>query len=251
MFLACDIGNSNIKAALFSEDKIIDSFLFKDIEEIKRLYPEKEISFTGISSVVPQKSNELINFISSKGHQFYQISKESNFGIKISYKTPETLGIDRICSAVGAWFLNGKMKEDEAVISIDFGTATTVNVILYPGNFIGGVIGPGIQLMSESLHSNTAQLPEVTLDDYNDIIGRTTKESIASGLLNYNLGMIDRVLNYLTNEYIAGVLKIFVTGGNAGKILPHLNSDFVYEKNLVLYGIKRITELNQSAIKDE
>lgn len=248
MFLACDIGNSNIKAALFSDNNIIETFLLQDVEEIKTLYPSREISYTGISSVVPKKSDDLIKFLNLKLLPHYLISTNSNFGIKISYKTPETLGIDRICSAAGAWFLNGEMKEDETIVSFDFGTATTVNVISYPGIYIGGVIAPGINLMSESLHSNTAQLPEVTLEDYIDVIGRTTKESIASGMLNYTLGMIDRVITFLRQEYMAGVIKIFVTGGNAEKIIPYIQEDFVYEKNLVLYGIKRIVELNEDNI---
>lgn len=244
MFLACDIGNSNIKAGLFSGNNIIESFFFQGVEDVKRLYLQKEITYTGISSVVSQKSDKFIKFLTSKDLPFYQISQKSDFGIKITYKTPETLGIDRICSAAGALFLNGDMKENETILSVDFGTATTVNAILYPGNFVGGIIAPGIRMMSESLHSKTAQLPEVSLEDYRDVFGRTTRESIASGLLSYSIGMINIVLAYIKNEYMTGVNKLFITGGNAEKVIPYIQSDFVYEKNLVLYGIKRIVELN-------
>lgn len=246
MFLACDIGNSNIKAGIFSDDNIIETFLFNNIDELKALYSEKEISFTGVSSVIPQKSALLTEFLNSKGLSFYQVTTRSNPGFTISYKTPETLGVDRICSAAGAWYMNGEMKENEAIISLDFGTATTVNIILYPGNFVGGIIAPGIPLMSRSLHSSTAQLPEINIDDYHNIIGLTTKESIASGLVNYTLGMIDRIINHLKNEYTTEIIKIFITGGNAEKIIPFLNVNFVYEKNLVLMGIKRIVNLNSS-----
>jgi type III pantothenate kinase len=244
MFLACDIGNSNIKAGLFTDDNIIETFLLNNIEELEALYSERDISRTGISSVVPLKSALLIKFLNSKKFPFYEVTPKSNPGFNISYKTPETLGIDRICSAAGAWYLNGEMKKNEAIISIDFGTATTVNVILYPGNFVGGIIAPGIPLMSRSLHANTAQLPEVNVDDYGNFIGQTTKESIASGLVNYTIGMIDRTINHLKKEYTIEVIKIFTTGGNAEKILQYFNHDFVYEKNLVLWGIFKIVSLN-------
>ncbi len=244
MFLACDIGNSKIKAGLFSEKIITETFLFENIEQLKSLYTERKISLTGISSVVPAKSDELKLFLKSNNLSCYQITKKSDFNLKISYNTPETLGIDRICSAEGAFFLNKKMRKDEILLSIDFGTATTINVILYPGEFIGGVIAPGVSLMSESLHSNTAQLPVVTTEDFHDMIGTTTKDSVASGLLNSTIGMIEKILNFLQNKYQAKKIKIFLTGGNAEKIIPHIKLDFVFEKNLVLYGIKNIIDLN-------
>lgn len=142
MFLACDIGNSKIKAGLFSDDKIIESFMFENISQVKLLYADGNISFTGISSVVPSESDELKKFLNSKSFPYHLITKDSTSNLKILYKTPETLGTDRICSAEGAYFLNGKINKDEILVSIDLGTATTINVILYPGDFAGGVIAP-------------------------------------------------------------------------------------------------------------
>lgn len=98
--------------------------------------------------------------------------------------------------------------------------------------------------MSESLHSNTAQLPIIVPEDFHDIIGTTTKESIASGLLNSTLGMIERMIDFLQTKYHSKKIKIFLTGGNAEKIIPYIKFNFIYEKNLVLYGIKNITSLN-------
>jgi len=246
MFLACDFGNSKIKAALFSGNNIVDSFIFQDTEELKSLYSEKNILHTGISSVVPEKSQKFKQFLDSSLYDYYEISGNSKLDFKISYKTPETLGMDRICSAAGAYFLNGKLNKDEVLVSIDFGTATTINVILYPGEFLGGIIGPGILLMSESLHSKTSQLPKVTITDYKSIIGTSTKESIASGLLNYTLGVIEKVISFIEKEYLTKEIKLFLTGGNAGVIIPFLTMEFIFEKNLVLYGIKRVTELNST-----
>lgn len=244
MFLACDIGNSKIKAGLFSGNNLVESFCFQSIEQVAEIYSGKNISITGISSVVPESSYLLINFLDSKSFLYYRISGDSRLNLKMKYKTPETLGSDRICSAEGAYLLNGKMNETDIILSIDFGTATTVNIVHYPGEFAGGVIAPGVNMMGEALHSQTAQLPPVGITDYREVIGDSTKSSIASGLINSSLGMIDRILDYLKSTYPSKTLKIFLTGGNAEKLVPYIHFDFVYEKNLVLYGIKAITDLN-------
>jgi type III pantothenate kinase len=76
------------------------------------------------------------------------------------------------------------------------------------------------------------------------VVGDSTKSSIASGLINSSLGMIDRVLDFLHFTYPSKTIKIFLTGGNAKMLIPYIDFDFVYEKNLVLYGIKAITDLN-------
>ncbi len=244
MFLACDIGNTKIKAGLFSENNLVESFSFQSIEQVTEISSIKTISLTGISSVVPESSYRLINFLDSKSFPYYRISGDSVLHLKMKYKTPETLGSDRICSAEGAYFLNGRLKETEIILSIDFGTATTVNIVHYPGEFVGGVIAPGVHMMGEALHSHTAQLPQVGFTDFHEVIGDSTKSSIASGLINSSIGLIDRILDYLRRAYPSKIVKIFLTGGNAERLIPFINFDFVYEKNLVLYGIKAVTDLN-------
>jgi type III pantothenate kinase len=244
MLLTCDIGNSKIKAGLFSGDELIETFSVSSIEELISLYTKSDISFTGISSVVPYKLLELKNYLNQNSFRYHHISTYSKFNLKIIYKNPETLGTDRLSSAEGAFFLNGPLKKDEIVLTIDFGTATTINVVQFPGEFIGGIIAPGIELMGSSLKNNTAQLPEVTPDDFENMIGNSTRTSIASGLLNSTVGMIDRFIKYLRESKQSKEIKIYLTGGNAEKIIPHLNFDFTFEKNLVHYGIKSIIKMN-------
>jgi len=244
MFLACDIGNSNIKAGLFFRNKILESYSFQNLEKLTELYSQKKISGTGISSVVPAKSELLIKFLSRKNFSYHLITAASLFNVRINYKTPETLGSDRICSVEGALVMNGKMKEEEILISIDCGTATTINIIKYPGEFAGGVIGPGFKMLGEALHTYTDQLPSVNYSDFEGMIGDSTKSSIASGIINASAGMIQRVLEFLQSTYQSKKLKIFLTGGNAENIIPYLDFDFIYDKNLVLYGIKAVAELN-------
>ncbi len=244
MFLACDIGNSKIKAGLFKENNIDELYSFDTVEQIADIFSEKEISFTGISSVVPRKLKHLTDILALNQSPYHLISINSRLNLKVNYKTPASLGTDRICSAEGAFLLNGKMKTDEVVISVDFGTATTLNIIKYPGEFIGGVIAPGVEMMGEALHFHTAQLPKIGFSDFEGTIGDSTNSSIAGGLVNSAVGMIERVLNFIKSTEMTKKMKIYITGGNAENIIPHLGFEFVYEKNLVLYGIKAIIDLN-------
>jgi type III pantothenate kinase len=247
MFLACDIGNSQIKTGLFSDDKLLESEVFKSIDEVVLIYSRNNISNTGISSVVPKTSAGFIEFLEQKSLPYHLITVNSNLNLTINYKTPDTLGVDRICSAEGAFSLNGKMGKDEIILSVDFGTATTINVILYPGEFAGGVIAPGVKMMGNALHSYTAQLPQFSFADFEDNIGKSTRSSIASGLINATLGMIERVFNIIAKTYDTNNIKMFITGGNAGSIIPYIDFDFIFDKNLVLYGIKAVSDLNMKA----
>src|SRR5690606_9318905 len=147
--------------------------------------------------------------------------KNSSFNLKLNYDSLDTLGIDRICSCEGAFYLFRNSSEfqnyDEGtfLLTIDFGTATTINFIKYPGEFIGGIIFPGIKLMSSALNSNTAQLPLVEISDYKNLIGRTTRQSIASGILHSTLSLINETIVYLRKELNAEKIFVFITGGNA------------------------------------
>ena len=244
MFLSCDIGNSNIKAGLFSGKELVESYSFQDINQFTGIYSEKEITKTGISSVVPELTDQVVKFLDDKSFDCYCITPDSAFNVKIKYKTPQTLGTDRICSAEGAFLLNRKIKSDEILLSIDFGTATTINVVYYPGEFMGGLIAPGVKIMGEALHNSTAQLPVAGFDDFEEMIGGSTITAVASGLINATLGMTERFLAFIQNTFPTKKIKIFITGGNAEKIISRLDFKFIYEKNLVLYGIKAVTDLN-------
>ncbi len=244
MFLACDIGNSFIKVGLFEGVKLTDSFSFQNPDRLAEIISEKDIAEAGISSVVPAIADKILHQLNTVSIPYHIISHRSSFSLKIKYKTPETLGIDRLCSAEGAFFLNNGIKKDEILLSIDMGTATTINLIRYPGEFTGGVIAPGVTMMGTALHSYTAQLPEVNFEDYEGMIGDSTKSSIASGLINSTLGMIARINVHLIKTYSGKNIIIYLTGGNAEKILPYLDIEFTYEKNLVLFGIKAVSKLN-------
>ncbi len=249
MFIALDIGNSNYKAATFNKNKISGFNIFEDIESLMEFLSNKKVNAAAVSSVVPKKLRYLEKrFKSFFGFEPIVINRDSKFNIKIRYKTPETLGIDRICSAEGAFYLynqgeiSKRYNKNVFILSIDFGTATTINVIKYNGIYTGGLIAPGIGMMFRALKNETAQLPIVKPADYKEIIGDSTKTSIASGVINSTLGVISQTITYFIKKNKAYKIIIYVTGGNAEYLLPYLKFKFIYEKGLVLYGIKSVYE---------
>lgn len=252
MILTCDVGNTNIKTAIFHGDVIGEIRSFDNqntfFNYIENLQPEN----IAIASVVPSATEIILDFIKTNiGIIPLIISKDLRLNLAIDYESSETLGIDRICSAEGAFklFKNSrdfnKYSEKTYLITIDFGTATTINIIRYPGIFSGGLIAPGINMMFNALSQNTAQLPIVNGNDFKLLIGKDTKTSIASGVINSILGMIEKTLKYLIENFNADYIRIFITGGNAEKIIPHIdNIDFENQKALVLIGVKAIFDNN-------
>jgi type III pantothenate kinase len=243
MLLACDIGNTNIKAGIFIDDRLAEFHFLQGVTQLIDLIKINKFRDIVVSSVVPSKTEYLIDNLYDLKLSPIIINKNSSFNLKIDYDSQETLGIDRICSAEGAYHLYCRkmgFKKGQIIISIDLGTATTLNVVKYPGIFAGGIIAPGTDLMFKSLKNDTAQLPHVTGEHYKDIIGRTTNESIASGVMHSTAGLIERAINLIKIETNAEEEFIYITGGNFENIKRFLKIDYVYERGLVLYGINAI-----------
>src|ERR1017187_1308232 len=143
MLLACDIGNTNIKAGIFEDDKLTEFHFLPGLKELTDLIKINKLREIAISSVVPSKTKNLTDSLHQLKLNPIIINKKSSFNLKIDYDSRETLGIDRICSAEGAYYLccsKNEFKKEQIIISIDLGTATTINVVKYPGIFEGGII---------------------------------------------------------------------------------------------------------------
>lgn len=242
MILVCDIGNTRIKSGIFNGKELTEYNSFSSFDEFKASAEKYEFSGCIYSSVVPATAERLNGFIiSTTGAPPRMLTNKTGFNLKIEYKTPATLGIDRICSAEGAVYLFNKsgrtLGKSDVIVSVDFGTATTLNVVRYPDIFAGGLILPGVQLMFDSLSKNTAQLPGVSEEDFSGPVGSDTKSSIAAGVIAAQTGMIEKTVMEIKREFDAGNIHVYVTGGNAEKIIPHLDLKFEFVRELVLLGI--------------
>jgi len=245
MLLTIDIGNTNIKTALFEGDNLVIFKVHKSFDEFKIFAAHTSFSKTAISSVVPKTTETIKNFlIDSFRINPFTISKDSSLHFALYYKSISTLGLDRICAIEGALhFLKNQNKTINYIVTADFGTATTINILEMPDKFLGGVIAPGIETMFKSLSAGTAQLPKIETVNYEDIIGTDTSSCIASGVLNSTLGLFDRVINNLKRK-MDGKISVFITGGNAAKVQNLIDYDFTFEPALVLWGAKSLFDLN-------
>lgn len=250
IFAAIDIGNTNIKTGIF-EDDVFKSFNFFNDESAAKNFLRSvgKINRAAVSSVVPELTARISDFFYTEfGYTPYVITHESRFNLTINYETPETLGIDRICSCEGAVYLlkkqNVQFSPNRYTITSDLGTATTVNIVKNGNEFIGGIIAPGLFTMAGSLYKNTAQLPQIEFGDYHELIGKNTIKAIESGIINSTLGLYNITFEHLKTEKKAEQIDFFITGGNARHIIPHLKSSYVFIEELVIYGIKTIYHLN-------
>lgn len=249
MLLVLDIGNSFIKSAVFDGKKLIKFKAEKNLSAIIKLINQNNFEQIAVVSVVPKKLKHLKDSLKKQKVKIFEIEGNLKFNLKIEYKTPQTLGMDRLCSAEGAYYLKQtkyksiKFNNGDFLVSIDCGTATTVNIIKYPNKFLGGLIAPGMEMMFNALNSATAQLPKVNYSQYNGFIGNSTQSAIASGVINSITGL----LNQAIYSFDRTPKLVFVTGGNTKYILPYLKFKYIEEKMLVLYGIKAIYDKNNIA----
>jgi len=247
MILTFDIGNTNIKSALFETDEIKDFQVHTSVEDVIEYIDHIKFNVAAICSVNPTSEKILISKLKTSVTPIFCATVNQKMNLTINYRTPQSLGMDRVCSAVGALDLAVKEKitsKNQYLITIDFGTATTINIVSPDRKFIGGLISPGVKTMLKSLNKNTAQLPLPDLESYQGIIGNSTESSIVSGVITATIGMISETVEKLKNESTNNPI-IYVTGGNSKLILPHLSYNVNFEKDLVLKGLKILYDLNK------
>ena len=256
MILTLDIGNTNIKTALFDGREMVKYWrLSTNITNtsdeygitIMNLFRHGGIdpaSVEGIilSSVVPQ-----INFTIEHMCQNYfgiapmLIGPGIRTGVNIRYENPRELGSDRIANAVAAYDEYGGEKP---VIFIDFGTATTFGVVDEHGAFQGGAIFPGIKLASEALVSGTAKLPRFALAKPEHVIGKTTLTNLQSGMFYGYVGMVTNLVQQMKKE-LGGDALVVATGGMALLIAEEARIIDKLDGLLTLKGLRLIYERNK------
>jgi type III pantothenate kinase len=235
MNLAIDVGNTRVKIAVFEKDKLVELFVFnktKILSEIKDILKKHEIS-TGIMSNVASISDSKLKKIKNLV-QIHIISSLTEVPFKNLYKTPETLGVDRIASVAGAV----SQFSGHNVLVIDAGTCITFDFVNSEGEYIGGAISPGLKMRFNSLNHFTANLPLLEKDDLIDFIGKNTKESMNSGVINGVIQEIDGVINQYKKKFLD--LTVVLTGGDTNFLAKQLKSSIFANQNLLLHGLNKI-----------
>ena len=239
MLLAIDIGNTTIGFALIHKAGRIESVAIIDTDAkpnkikaiVAKILKSESISRAIICSVVPQATKTLESVL-KKSVSVDIIGRDIVVPIRNCYKNPKQVGQDRLVGAYGAMKIYGC-----PLIVVDLGTAITFDVISAQGDYLGGAIVPGIRLSAESLFLKTALLPHIEIQAPKHIIGKTTQESILSGLF-YGYGSLCRGFIDLISQQLKIKPKVVMTGGHT-----HLMKKFVSPKiriideNLVFKGI--------------
>jgi type III pantothenate kinase len=254
MILAVDVGNSTVGFGFLDKDRIAHRFR---AETRIRTTPDEYLSFllsnmerAGVSSgdiegsvmasAVPPLVPTIYETLKGvSGSTPLVVSPRLKLGIRITYKTPETLGIDRVVCGSAAYMLFGG-----PCMVVDCGTATTFTYIDHDGNLVGGAIAPGVQTSSEALMGRTACLPRVSLTFPKNAMGTTTDEAMLSGVVFGHAAMIEGMLKRFSDEL--GLKPVVVmTGGSAPAVTPHIKGVDRHEPDLSFKGLKAIFDKNK------
>lgn len=254
MLLAIDIGNTNIVLGLYDGQQLKESWRAatdprRTTDEYavmiydflaRRGYRTEQISDAAISSVVPA----LTPVFRDLSQRYWEIeplvvSVELDLGLRVLTDTPSEVGADRIVNAVAAKVIYGT-----PAIVIDFGTATTWDVVSKDGDYLGGAIAPGVGISAEALASRTARLHRIELTFPKNVIGKNTDASMRSGILFGYVAMVEGLTQRIQNE-LGGGARVIATGGLASVIAAQTKTIEVVDHDLTLEGLRIIWERNR------
>jgi len=259
MLFAVDIGNTNIVLGIYEGDKLratwrvetkkqktADEYaiLVRNLLDFYGLTPQ-QISGSIISCVVPPLSarfEELARKLFSC--KALVVGPGIKTGMPILYENPREVGADRIVNAVAAYH-----RVHDAVVVIDFGTATTFDVVSAKGEYLGGTITPGISISLEALVFRASKLPRVELVRPRQVIGKNTVESMQSGLIYGYVGLVDGMVRRIWNE-LGKKTRTMATGGLAELICSETETIENVDPDLTLDGLRLLYQLNRASSAD-
>lgn len=254
MLLAIDIGNTNIKYGIYDGEELVASFrvssrLSRTADEygsvLINLLASKGLKTSDVNGVIMSSVIPSLNYtICHMCEYFFGISPLMvgpgiKTGLNIKADNPKEVGADIIVNSVSAFRKYGR-----PVIVIDFGTATTFDVITENCELIGVAIAPGIKTSLEGLTKNTAQLPTIELEAPRSVLGKNTKTSMQSGVIFGFAGLVDNIVKKIRKELKNDKIKVVATGGLGEMIAKETETVGTVDRTLTLDGLKEIYKLN-------
>jgi type III pantothenate kinase len=253
MLLAIDVGNTNIVYGLFSGEKLVHQFRVESgrgrtADEYAVVLWQllamngvnvKDIDAAIIASVVPALTDPMAALVRRAfGREALVVGPGIRTGMAILYENPREVGADRIVNAVAAY-----ERCKGGVIVVDFGTATTFDCVTPKGEYLGGVIAPGIQISADALFSRAAKLPRVEIAKPPKVVGRNTLHSMQSGIVYGYVGLVDGLVERIQAE-LGYPCAVLATGGLAPLIAPLTRTINEVDSDLTLVGLRILYERN-------
>ncbi|MBE5855005.1 MAG: type III pantothenate kinase [Lachnospiraceae bacterium] len=255
MLLVIDVGNTNITVGVYNGERLETSFRLTTVAtrtsdefgmDIAVLLDKNNITLKDIrgviiASVVPNVMHSLVNaVVKYVGKNPLIVGPGVKTGIKIATAHPNEIGADRIVDAVGAY-----EKYGGPVLVMDFGTATTYDLVTEDGSFVAGITAPGIKISAKALWEDTAKLPEVEIKKPKSILAQETISSMQAGLVYGQIGQTEYIVQKVKEESGLQNLKVVATGGLGSIIADETKCIDVYDRELTLDGLRLIYEKNE------
>lgn len=240
MNIVLDLGNSCIKVGIFEQEKLLQVIVSNNNEynQIYELIPAGNYHSAIVSSVIETHSS-MLNSLQKICKKIIIFDKTTKIPLKNKYRSPETLGNDRLALAAGGVMFY----KSRNFLIIDAGSCITYDFVNHNGEYCGGAISPGIDMRFKALNTFTDKLPLIQRENISIYTGRNTKESILSGVLNGVNAEINTVINYYKNKY--KTIKIVITGGDAIFLAKKIKSRIFVEPNFMLISLNQILLNNE------
>jgi type III pantothenate kinase len=249
VLLAVDVGNTQTVYGVFDDSRLAEHYRVaterrKTSDElyvlISALLDLDVVDGVCLSSTVPALVREYEGFADRAGLPALVLGPGVSTGIALRYDDPREIGPDRIANAVAA-----KERYGSPSIVVDFGTSTNFDVVSPEGEYVGGVLAPGIEISMDALFARAARLMKVDFVEPPSVIGKTTIASLQSGLVYGFAGQVDGIVERIRSE-LGDTARVVATGGLADLIAPHSETIEKVDPDLTLEGLRLVWALNET-----